>query len=87
MVKQRKTIDVHHSGLSGPIRVDKDDLDPAETAARILARRIYGKRGICRLWDLVEISPDGATATYKVFLGYYNGHNTDVTGANYYLYV
>ena len=53
-----------HSGDGGPVRAKT-----AEDAAKILARRAYGKRATVGAFRLDSTSRDGSRATYEAFVG------------------
>ena len=82
----RITRDITHTGDGGPIRVRMDDTDPAQTAADILARRMYGPAGYCRVLRLDSWTADGDRYTYDAFLGVRSGPGTTV-GRNVWIYV
>lgn len=54
-----------HTGTGGPVR----RAESAEQAADIIARREYGKRGICRTLRLDSYTEDRRNYTYEAFIG------------------
>ena len=88
-----KTTMIQHTGEGGPVRVPADDPHRAATAARILARRMYGARGTVRALRLDSWAQDGSSYTYEAFIGRAptaaerrRGVN-GITGRNVWLYV
>ncbi len=87
----KKTIVVKHTGPGGYVRVRADSLTPARDAANILARRMWGKRGV--VCTLHLDSRSHSYSTWEAFIGraptasecrkYGNG----VTGNNVWIYV
>jgi len=53
-----------HTGAGGPVRAKT-----AEDAAKILARRAYGKRAMVGAFRVDSTSRDGSRATYEAFIG------------------
>jgi len=86
----KKTIIVKHTGTGGDVRVRADSETPARDAANILARRMYGKRGVVCTLRLDSWSK--TSSTWEAFIGraptaserrkYGNG----VTGHNVWIY-
>jgi hypothetical protein len=68
------------------VRVPWEEPDKARKAAEILARRLYGRRGICRTLNLESWAPDGSSRTYQAFLGTPADHGV-VVGDNFWIYV
>jgi hypothetical protein len=64
-----RTITIKHTGDGGAVRVSADAENPARSAAEILARRIYGKRGVVGTLRLDSWTADGSSHTYEAFLG------------------
>lgn len=64
-----KTIEIKHTGEGGPVRVSADVDNPARAAAEIIARRMYGQRGVVGTMRLDSYAPDGSSHTYEAFVG------------------
>ena len=85
-MKERKTIDVDgHTGMGWGVRVPVECEYKAEYVAGILARREYGKRGVCRSINLESWSSDGSSHTYQAFIGIPDGNGC--TGRNVWIYL
>jgi len=85
-MSKRKTIDVSHTGDGADVRVPVENGDPARYAAEVVARRMYGRRGYCRVCRLESWAADGSSQTWEAFIGHAaRGGGTD--GHNIRLYV
>ncbi|NCB05191.1 MAG: hypothetical protein EOM69_06675 [Clostridia bacterium] len=88
-----ETITIKHTGNGGAVRVSADAENPARQAAEILARRMYGKRGVVGTLRLDSHAADGSSHTYEAFVGVgptqverRRGAN-GITGRNIWIYV
>ena len=69
------TVTVRHSMADqADIQVKKSDIEAtgetvAELAAGILARRLYGRRGLCVTCRLDSWAADGSSGTYQASIG------------------
>jgi len=87
----RKTITVKHTGTGGDVRVRADSETPAWDAAKILARRMYGKRGTVVTLRLDSWSK--TSSTWEAFVGRSpttrerRKYGYGVTGNNVWIYV
>lgn len=91
-MKKRKTFDVGHSTDGSPVRVSLEYYDTfgamqcARKAADIIARRLFGKSGYCRILNLDSWATDYSFLTYNAFVGYDNGYGSTI-GRNIFVYV
>ena len=67
------------------MRVPLDCVYKPEYVAWILARREYGKRGVCRSTNLESWTEDGSFQSYQAFIGLPDGNG--VTGRNVLIYL
>ena len=84
-MKQRRTVDITHTGPGGDVRAPVDCTDKAEYAAGVIARRIFGRGGYCRTLHCDSWAEDGSSYTYEAFVGYSFGNGC--TGRNIRIYV
>ena len=96
-VSNKKIIKIQHTGPGADIRIDLSkmrgagDYSLVKTAGEIIARRMYGRRGVvgsCR--------PDSVSDsyfTYEIFVGVHadrrtkNWRDQGITGQNVWLYI
>lgn len=62
-----------------------DGTDPCRLAAEIVARREFGRRGVCRTMRLDSWATDGSFYTYEAFIGR-SGRDGTCTGHNIWIY-
>lgn len=80
-----KTVAITHTGVGGVVRVPRDADAKAEYAARVLARRQFGRRGVVATLRLDSHATDGSAHTYEAFIGRRNLDGS-VSGRNVWIY-